>query len=100
MTRHLGPALLFGLVCLCACGVRLEASLRGLYESDVRFEKCMALDTQPDVKPTIRRVCWEEWLSFYTFGQTRDRVDHAELRRKQLGATSDFDEADVAQWRA
>jgi hypothetical protein len=73
-----------------ACG----ASIRGTYESDVRFEHCMALDTRPDVKPTLRRACWGEWVSFYTFGQTRDRIDYARLRTKQLGAASDFDEGD------
>jgi hypothetical protein len=52
----------------------------------------MALDSGKDVKPTIRKACWEEWVRFYTFGQTRDRVDYAKLRVKQLSASSDFDE--------
>ncbi len=77
---------------MCACG----ASLRGLYESDVRFEHCMALDARADVKPTIRRACWDEWLSFYTFGQTRDRIDYAQIRQRQLGAASNFDEPETA----
>src|SRR4051812_50125534 len=75
-----------------SCG----ASIQAVYEGDVRFEHCMALDARPDVKPTIRRGCWEEWVRFYTFGQTRDRIDYARLREKQLSAASDFDEADVA----
>lgn len=75
-----------------SCG----ASMRGLYEGDVRFEHCMSVDTLPDVKPTIRRVCWEEWKRFYTFGQTRDRIDHANQRIQQLSGASDFDEADWA----
>jgi hypothetical protein len=54
----------------------------------------MALDSRPDVKPTIRRACWEEWRKFYTFGQTRDRVDYALLREKQLSGASDFDEGE------
>src|SRR5690349_10634748 len=58
---------------LPACG----ASIQALYEGDVRFERCMALDERADVKPTLRRACWDEWLEFYTFGQTRDRIDHA-----------------------
>ena len=73
-----------------SCG----ASIQALYEGDVRFEHCMALDARSDVKPTIRRTCWEEWVQFYTFGQTRDRIDHARLRREQLGTASDFDQAD------
>ena len=81
---------------LVACG----ASIRATYEEDVRFEHCMALDARPDVKPTLRRACWEEWLSFYTYGQTRDRIDYAHLRAKQLGAASDFQEEEIAPTRA
>jgi hypothetical protein len=73
-----------------ACG----ASIQAVYEGDVRFEHCMALDARADVKPTLRRACWEEWTKFYTFGQTRDRVEHAKLRQKQLSASSDFDEGE------
>lgn len=73
-----------------SCG----ASIQALYEGDVRFEHCMALDARSDVKPTIRRACWEEWAQFYTFGQTRDRIEYARLREKQLSTASDFDEAD------
>jgi hypothetical protein len=71
-----------------ACG----ASIQAIYEGDVRFEHCMALDARPDVKPTLRQACWEEWIKFYTFGQTRDRVDYAGLRVAQLSTASDFDE--------
>src|SRR5438477_4594190 len=79
-----------------ACG----ASIQAVYEGDVRFEHCMALDSRPDVKPTLRRACWEEWEKFYTFGQTRDRVDYAELRKQQLSIVSDFDEGDWASARS
>lgn len=77
-------------IALTACG----ASIQAIYEGDVRFEHCMALDARPDVKPTLRSACWEEWVKFYTFGQTRDRVEYAKLRQKQLSASSDFDESD------
>jgi hypothetical protein len=87
--RHLVAAMM-GAASMAACG----ASIRGLYESDVRFEHCMALDTSPDVKPTLQRACWDEWLRFYTFGQTRDRIDYARHRGGVLGAASDFDESD------
>ncbi|HHH28185.1 MAG TPA: hypothetical protein ENK57_07550, partial [Polyangiaceae bacterium] len=49
-------------------------SIQAVYEADVRFEHCMAMDAQPNVKPRIRKQCWKEWLAFYTYGQTRDRV--------------------------
>jgi hypothetical protein len=83
----------------CAGAVGCGASINAVYEGDVRFEHCMALDSVPNVKPTIRRACWEEWIKFYTFGQTRDRVDYAMLRRTQLGAASDFDEGEWAPTR-
>jgi hypothetical protein len=82
--------LLTTLAAASACG----ASLNAVYEGDVRFEHCMALDSRTDVKPTIRRACWEEWVRFYTFGQTRDRVEYATLRQKQLSKASDFDEGE------
>jgi hypothetical protein len=75
-----------------SCG----ASIQAVYEGNVRFEHCMALDSRPDVKPTLRRACWEEWDRFYTFGQTRDRVEYARMRREQLVGASDFDEGDWA----
>lgn len=75
-----------------SCG----ASINAVYEADVRFERCMALDSRPDVKPTLRRECWDGWVQYYTFGQTRDRVDYAKRRRRQLSTASDFEEADWA----
>jgi len=65
---------------LTACG----ASIHALYEGDVRFEHCMSLDDTQEVKPTIRTACWDEWLKFYTFGQTRDRIEYAKVRMRQL----------------
>jgi hypothetical protein len=83
-------AALFLLTAATACG----ASIQAVYEGDVRFEHCMALDSRADAKPTLRRACWEEWAQFYTFGQTRDRVEYAKLRKKQLSGSSDFDEGE------
>ena len=89
LPRLLAAALLgFGAL---SCG----ASLQALYEGDVRFEHCMALDARPDVKPTIRRTCWDEWRKFYTFGQTRDRTEYAALRDRQLSVSSEIDEGDA-----
>lgn len=77
---------------LSACG----ASIHALYEGDVRFEHCMALDDNPDVKSTIRTACWDEWLKFYTFGQTRDRIEYAKLRTRQLKGGADMDDSALA----
>jgi hypothetical protein len=89
-------ALAFALAALPGAAAGCGASIQATYESDVRFEHCMALDARPDVKPTIRRACWVEWVEQYNFGQTRDRVEHAQRREKQLRTASDFDEADWA----
>lgn len=71
------------------------ASIQAVYESDVRFEHCIALDREPEIQPAIQRACWTEWLADYTFGQTRDRVVYAQQRLAALeveqggeGATS------------
>lgn len=81
-------------LCLLGFSTACGASLGAIYEGDVRFEHCMALDYRRDVKPTIRRACWREWVRFYTFGQTRDRVEYAENRIRQLRNASDFAEVE------
>jgi hypothetical protein len=89
LTRSLAGAValvLAGAASTLGCG----ASIQAIYEGDVRFEHCMALDAQPRIKSRIRRACWQEWVSFYTYGQTRDRVAHAQLRIRQLGDESAF----------
>ncbi len=67
---------------LAGCGANMQA----VYESDVRFEHCMAFDIQPEMRDEVRRECWVEWVAYYTYGQTRDRVSHAELRIQQLSS--------------
>lgn len=89
------PWPLLPLATIAATATACGASIHAVYEGDVRFEHCMALDSRPDVRPTIRGACWSEWLDFYTFGQTRDRVEYAEVRDRQLRSTSDFDESDA-----
>jgi hypothetical protein len=84
------------LTAVTACG----ASIQAVYEGDVRFEHCMALDSRPDAKATLQSACWAEWVKFYTFGQTRDRVEYAKLRQKQLSTSSDFDEGEYAAQNA
>jgi hypothetical protein len=48
-----------------------------VYESDVRFERCLALDWRDDVRDALRRRCWSEWLQHFASGQPRDKVDYA-----------------------
>ncbi len=76
-----GFAALF-LVTTLSCG----ASIQAVYEGDVRFEHCMALDARPDVERAMREICWGEWVTFYTFGQTLDRIEYARMRQRQIAA--------------
>jgi hypothetical protein len=71
-----GAGLALCAVAAAGCG----ASIQAVYEGDVRFEHCMALDQQANVKTMIKRACWTEWIAFYTYGQTRDRVKYAQRR--------------------
>jgi hypothetical protein len=68
------------LTALTACG----ASITALYEGDVRFEHCMALDEESTAKASHRAACWSEWVAHYSFGQTRDRIDYAKRRVRRL----------------
>jgi hypothetical protein len=84
-------ALLLAAIFAAGTAISCGASIQAVYEGDVRFEHCMALDSRPDVQQPRRKACWEEWTQFYTFGQTRDRIDYASKREKQLEKTSDDD---------
>lgn len=72
----------FSALALFAVGLTSCASISLKYESDVRFERCYALDWKQDVDPGIRGRCWEEWLTHYATGQTQDRIQYA---RRQAG---------------
>lgn len=54
--------------------------MSAIYEGDVRFEHCMALDARPSASPSEQRMCWIEWVRYYTYGQTQDRVEYARGR--------------------
>ena len=71
--------LVVGLVALAAA-VACGPSVQSIYEGNVRFEHCYRLDLEVDTAPTHRRACWSEWLSMYTYGQPRDRIEYARRR--------------------
>ncbi|MBK8937725.1 MAG: hypothetical protein IPM79_08795 [Polyangiaceae bacterium] len=67
------PSAAFAVVfCFAGC-----ASISKKYESEVRFERCYALDWKQDVDASIRSRCWEDWLVYYSEGQSRDRIEYA-----------------------
>ncbi|MCC6521346.1 MAG: hypothetical protein IT373_01670 [Polyangiaceae bacterium] len=91
----LGAVVVLGPGGLAGCGTNLQAA----YEGDVRFEHCIALDARAEVRSEIRRACWNEWVAFYTYGQTRDRLVHAYRRMRELGggpASSETELADLS----
>ncbi len=65
---------------ILACGPSFQA----VYECDVRFEHCYALDQDPSAPGEAQKQCWREWLHGYTYGQPRDRVEYAATRFSEL----------------
>jgi hypothetical protein len=73
-----------------ACGPSFQA----VYESDVHFEHCYALD-EKNVSEDIKKDCWREWLRGYTYGQSNDRVEYAATRFSQLSLDPTLPSEDV-----
>jgi len=65
---------------LVGCG----PSLVTVHEGTVRFEHCYRVDLEPRVTPPNRVACWRSWISAYTVGQPRDRIEYAERRLHAL----------------
>ena len=67
-----------GALGIVACGPSFQA----VYECDVRFEHCYALDQGGSAE--TKKQCWRDWLHGYTYGQSRDRVEYAAMRFSEL----------------
>jgi len=63
-----------------ACGPSFQA----IYEGDVRFEHCYAVDESKRAAGPEKLACWHDWLTTYTYGQTADRVEYAAARYHSL----------------
>ena len=72
-------ALALGVVAALGCGPSFQA----VYECDVRFEHCYAVDMGRG-SVDAKKTCWREWLRDYTYGQSSDRVEYAESRFSEL----------------
>ena len=68
----------------CACGPSFQA----IYEGNVHFEHCYALEENPQLSLPDKAACWRDWSEHYTFGQTRDRVQYAISRYVALTRTT------------
>jgi hypothetical protein len=81
------------LVCggLAACGPSFQA----VYECDVHFEHCYALD-ESSASVDAKKECWRDWLHGYTYGQSRDRVEYGGTRYSQLSLAPTLPSEDVS----
>jgi hypothetical protein len=77
---------------VAGCGPSFQA----VYEGDVRFEHCYALD-QTAATPDAKKDCWREWLHGYTYGQSRDRIEYAATRFSELSLDPTLPSEDTAQ---
>jgi hypothetical protein len=74
-------ALLLVALVATACGPSFQA----VYECDVHFEHCYALE-ETAVSTALKRQCWQDWLKGYTYGQSRDRIEYASKRDAALSS--------------
>ena len=65
-------------------GLGCGPSFQAVYEGDVRFEHCYAVDENPSLSMPQKEACWKDWLAHYTYGQTRDRVAYAYARSRAM----------------
>lgn len=79
----MGPSRLVVLSGIALAAVACGPSFQAVYECDVHFEHCYALD-QRVASPEAKKDCWREWLHGYTYGQSRDRVEYAAMRFSAL----------------
>ncbi len=68
----------------CASSLACGPSFQAIYEGDVRFEHCYAVDESKRAPGTEKLACWHDWLTTYTYGQTADRVEYAAGRYHYL----------------
>jgi hypothetical protein len=78
-----------------ACGPSFQA----IYDSDVHFEHCYAVD-ETNVPQHSKKECWSQWLRSYTYGQSRDRIDFAAARVAALSVSPTLAVSDPLQSHA
>ena len=66
-----------------------------MYECDVHFEHCYALD-ESAAPVAQKKDCWRDWLHGYTYGESRDRVEYGGTRYSQLSLDPTLPNEDVS----
>jgi len=79
-------AALFVALAALGCGPSFQA----VHEGEARFEHCYAMDESASAALERKAACWHDWVSHYTYGQTRDRVSYAAQRYRALSAVPDL----------
>ena len=64
------------------------ASYQVVYDGEVQFERCFRLDEDDSFNDQQRLQCWRSWSRDYVYGQTRDRVEYALRRQRELTSTT------------
>lgn len=85
---------------LAAAALHCGPSFQAVYEGDVQFEHCYALDETTNTAMKDKAECWRDWLAHYTYGMTRDRVEYAVTRHYALTVASRLPTDDVLQQSA
>jgi hypothetical protein len=67
-----------------------------VYENDVHFEHCYAVDASPTMPHNVKLQCWAEWSQRFSQGQARDRVEYALARQRALLSGADDPSARIA----
>jgi hypothetical protein len=89
-------AVLVAVALAIACGPSFQA----VYEGDVQFEHCYAIDESSSAPMKEKAECWRDWTRNYTYGQTRDRVEYAVSRHYALTVAPTLPTDDVLQQSA
>src|SRR5580692_11137525 len=82
-----------------ACLAASVPSFQAVYECDVHFEHCYALD-QGGATVEAQKECWRDWLHGYTYGQSRDRVEYGGTRYSELSLDPTLPSEDSPSMRA
>ncbi len=92
----LGAGFALAVVGVGGCG----ASFQAVYDGDVRFEHCYALDESSGISRDQKEECWRDWTKNYTYGQTRDKIEYAVSRRLALSRVAELPTDDATKQAA
>ncbi len=96
LSGWLRPFAIFALVGGSAGAVACGPSFQAVYECDVHFEHCYAMD-ESDAPVDVKKECWRDWVHGFTYGQSRDRIEYGGTRLSQLSLGPSLPSEDVGR---